>query len=346
MFKNKLTTSIILLSISLLSIFLYAYFWNDDKGKIEKSLPREEIKVTTISQSLAFVPLYIGMEKGFFEEAGLNILLQTIEDRDKAVDEVIKGDSHLLLAGPEASIYMIQEQSPKQLISIAQAVSNSDYLLLARKATAPFKWSDLKGKVMIGYSRGEIQEMVLEYILHKNNLNPLTHVHIIQNLTYKQIPNVFQGGTGDYVIIYEPLATILEKENSGIVLSSLATAGPSLNSYTFMATSNYLRDNKNTAQSFVNAYGRCLRWVLEHPPEDIADIVKRFYPHEDEKTILRGIARYKTMGIWPANPLINETGLDTLQEIMLDLKELNKIIPSTELFDNSFAANSQKSSHN
>ncbi len=84
-----------------------------------------------------------------------------------------------------------------------------------------FRWSDLKGKEIIGGRKGGMPQMVFEYILKKNGLNPATDMNINQSIDFGSTAAAFSGGQGDFTVEFEPSATAMEKEGDGYVVASL-----------------------------------------------------------------------------------------------------------------------------
>lgn len=62
--------------------------------------------------------------------------------------------------------------------------------------------------------KGGMPEMVFEYILKKNNLDPATDLSIDQSIDFGSTAAAFSGGQGDYTVEFEPSATALEQEGS------------------------------------------------------------------------------------------------------------------------------------
>jgi len=62
------------------------------------------------------------------------------------------------------------------------------------------------------------------------------------------------------------------------------------------------------------------------------ELAQEFFPEQEEKTLLRGIGRYKNMGCWPETSELTEKELQELQQILLEAQELNSPLPLYELF--------------
>ena len=72
--------------------------------------------------------------------------------------------------------------------------------LVGREANDNFEWSELKGKTVIGGRAGGMPQMLFEYILKKNNINPETDLEILQNVDFGSTSAAFTSGIGDYIV--------------------------------------------------------------------------------------------------------------------------------------------------
>ena len=56
-----------------------------------------------------------------------------------------------------------------------------------------FKWEDLKGKKVLGGRKGGMPEMVFEYILKKNGIDPQKDLTIDQSIDFGSTAAAFTG---------------------------------------------------------------------------------------------------------------------------------------------------------
>lgn len=306
----------------------------------EQPLPAD-VTVTQGLYSISNLPLYIALEKDFFLREGLQVTLETTGSPVNVLQGLLDGKAQFALAGPEQSLYLLQQGSKTPIQNIAQVTATNGYFLLSRKNTSPFSWQSLKGKVIIGCVPGTLPETIFEHLLRKNELRPYQQVHIITNLPPQSVLGVFQAGTGAYLLAEEPLASRLEKESGCLLASSLTLSGQSPTATTVMVTRDYLTSEREICQRFVNALSLSLLWLNEATPEEIVDAGHKYFPQEEAKTLLRAVSRYKTLGLWPSSPLVNEEGFNRLQQVLFEEEELNAIIPLEQIIDNGIASTSR-----
>ena len=116
-----------------------------------------------------------------------------------------------------------------------------------------FEWSELKGKTVIGGRAGGMPQMLFEYILKKNNINPETDLEILQNVDFGSTSAAFTSGIGDYTVEFEPSATLLEQQGEGHVIASLGVESGYVPYTAYCAKKSYIKKNPDVIQKFTNA---------------------------------------------------------------------------------------------
>ena len=282
------------------------------------------VKLNEVVRSIFYAPQYVAINKGFFEEQGLKIELTTGQGADKTMTALLSGQCDIGFAGPEASIYVYNQGKEDYAVLFAQLTQRDGSFLVGRNSEPEFKWENTKGKVIIGGRPGGVPEMTLEYILKKHGLTPGKDVEIITNLQFTATAGAFKSGTGDYVALFEPTASMLEKENAGKIVSSIGEES-GLIAYTAYFTSKSVIDkNPEMIQKFTNAFYKGQLWVKDHTSEEIAKEIKSFFPDAEDDILITVINRYKEIDAWCDNPITTPESLELLQEVMNSAGELDK----------------------
>ena len=112
---------------------------------------------------------------------------------DKTMTAVISGEADIGFMGAEASIYAYQEGATDPVVNFAQLTQRAGNFLVAREEMPDFKWEDLKGRKVLGGRKGGMPEMVFEYILKKNGLDPEKDLSIDQSIDFGATAAAFTG---------------------------------------------------------------------------------------------------------------------------------------------------------
>lgn len=96
-------------------------------------------------------------------------------------------------------------------------------------------------------------EMIFEYILKKNGIDPRTDLTIDQSIDFGLTAAAFTSNNADYTVEFEPFATALEKEGNGTVAASLGVDSGYVPYTAYCAKKSYLDKNPEVIQAFANA---------------------------------------------------------------------------------------------
>lgn len=112
------------------------------------------VTLNEVAHSIFYAPLYVAVEKGYFEKEGIALTLQTGFGADKTMTAVISGSADIGFMGSEASIYTYNEGAKDYVVNFAQLTQRAGNFLVAREKMPDFKWEDLKGKEVLGGRKG------------------------------------------------------------------------------------------------------------------------------------------------------------------------------------------------
>ncbi|MDI9514649.1 MAG: ABC transporter substrate-binding protein [Clostridiaceae bacterium] len=300
---------------------------------------QDKIKITLseVTHSVFYAPQYVAINKGFFAEEGLEVELSNGQGADKVMTAVLSGQVDIGFAGPEASIYVYNEGREDYAVVFAQLTKRDGSFLVGRSPEPDFKWENLRGKTIIGGRKGGVPEMTLEFVLKKHGLMPNEDLVVDTSIQFAAMAGAFTGGEGDYVTLFEPTATMLEKEGKGYVLASLGMDSGEIPYTAYFATRSYIEKNRDIIQKFTNAIYKGQQWVEQHTPREIAEAIKPSFPDSDLETLEAVAQRYKEIDAWCKNPIMTEESLNLLQEVMQEAGELKRAAPHDKIVDNTFA---------
>ena len=147
----------------------------------------------------------------------------------------------------------------------------------------------------------------------------------------------FTGGNGDYVALFEPTATEVELAGQGYVLCSIGEESGEIPYTAYFAAQSYINGHGDVIQKFTNAIARGQRWVQEHSDLEVAQAIAGQFPDTDVQVLERVSARYRSIGAWNETPVMEESALNRLMDVMEEAGELDARVAFSSLVDNSFA---------
>ena len=252
-----------------------------------------KVTLNEVAHSIFYAPQYVAIENGYFKDEGLDLTLVTGFGADKTMTAVISGEADIGFMGAEASIYAYQEGATDPVVNFAQLTQRAGNFLVAREEMPDFKWEDLKGRKVLGGRKGGMPEMVFEYILKQNGLDPQKDLSIDQSIDFGATAAAFTGDdSADFTVEFEPSATALEKQGAGYVVASLGVDSGYVPYTSYSAKTSYMKKNPDIMQKFTDALQKGMDYVQSHTPEEIAEVIEPQFPETDLDTITAIVKRY------------------------------------------------------
>ncbi|KXG08811.1 ABC transporter substrate-binding protein [Anoxybacillus rupiensis] len=327
--KKWLRTALI--SFFTISFVISAACEKQDQPSVQK------VRVAEVTRSIFYAPQYVAISKGFFKKEGLDVELSTAWGGDKTMTSLLSGGSDIALVGSETSIYVYSQATKDPVINFAQLTQTDGTFLVARKKIDHFSWDSLNGSTFLGQRKGGMPQMVGEFVLKKHGIDPKQDLKLIQNIDFANIPSAFASGTGDYVQLFEPTASIFEQEGKGYIVASFGTESGHVPYTSFMAKRSFIKNNQATIQKFTRALYQAQQWVETHTAAEIAKAIQPYFKDTDISIIEKVVDRYKKQGSYATDPVLDEEEWNNLQAIMKEAGELPPHSDYSALVDNSFA---------
>lgn len=303
--------------------------------KEEKELTK--VTLNEVAHSIFYAPQYVAIEEGYFAEEGLDLELVTGFGADKTLTAVLSGEADIGFMGAEASIYAYQEGANDPVVNFAQLTQRAGNFLVAREEMPSFTWNDLKGSKVLGGRKGGMPEMVFEYILKENCIDPEKDLEIDQSIDFGSTAAAFSGGLGDFSVEFEPSATALEKEGAGYVVASLGVDSGYVPYTSYSAKTSFMEENPEIIQSFTNALQKGMEYVRSHTPEEIAEVIAPQFAETDLDTITTIVKRYYEQDTWKENLVFEKDSFELLQNILESAGELSARVDYENLVTREYA---------
>lgn len=297
----------------------------------------QKVRLVEVTHSIFYTPEYVALEKGFFKEEGLEVELTTAFGGDKTMTALVSGNADVILVGTETTIYVYNQNPKDPAINFAQLTQTDGSFLVSRKPISNFSWEMLKGKVLLGQRKGGMPEMISEYVQHLNGIQPKVDNEIIQNVDFANLGSAFISGTGDFVQLFEPVASAIEAEGKGHIVASFGTGSGKLPYTVFITKQSIIENNPEMVQKFTNAIYKAQQWVQEHSLEEIADAITPQFQDIDRDIMLRVLNRYRSQGSWATDPLVDEEEYHNLEKVMEFSGELQEKVPYEAIVNTEFA---------
>jgi NitT/TauT family transport system substrate-binding protein len=276
----------------------------------------------------------------YLNDRGINTEFQSVDDTDVATRAVIAGQADIVVNSLFFGINAVKEGIP--LVTVMADAQTLDYLLVSIPSVTDV--AQLEGGTVGINQPGDLGATVADQCLKFSNVD-VTKVDFVQ-----------VGGTSARMAalvagqIMAAPAHAAEALNAQIEggLNVLVDCGEAIGSFLqtgATVTADWLEENPNLAQHFVDAYIDALRWAEDNKDEYIA-LSKEVVPDLDDS--LRGPAYdvFKNAGLFAINGGLNPESIKKLTDIGLDAKSIEAPVPDNwytmDLIESYLARNGER----
>lgn len=311
-------------------------------GCTTKETELTKVRLSEVAHSIFYAPQYVAIELGYFKDEGIDLELTNALGADKVMVALVSGNADIGFMGSESSIYVYQQGQEDYAVNFAQLTQRAGNFLVAKEEMPDFSWDDLIGTSVIGGRPGGMPQMVFEYILKQQGIDPETDLDITQNIDFGSTAAAFTSGGYDFTVEFEPHATGLELSGDGKVVASLGVDSGYVPYTAYCVRKSYLAENEEVIQHFTDAIQRGLEYVNSHTAEEIAAIIAPQFPETDVTTIATIVDRYKAQDTWKNDTVFSEESFALLQDILMGAGELDEMVPYKDLVNTGFAEKAAK----
>ncbi len=178
--------------------------------------------------------------------------------------------------------------------------------------------------------------MTLEYALNTNGIQS-DEVNIDTSVDFASMSGAFIGGVGDFVSLFEPTASDLEKEGYGYIVASIGELGGEVPYTTYNAKKSYIEENPEVIEGFTKATQKGLDYVHSHSAEEIAEVIASYFPDNSEEEVAEIVQKYIDIDSWYDTTYISEDSFDHIQDIVANAGQLDEKAPYDKLVDNTYS---------
>lgn len=327
--KKYIITSILVVIILITAtITIHLSKKNKDENK-----DLQTIRLAEVTHSSFYTPLYVAKELGYLEEVGLDIELILTPGADKVSAAVLSNDVEIGFAGAESAIYVYNEQESDYLQIFAGLTKRDGQFIVAKEDIKDFTLQDLIGKeILVGRKSGMPALNFLNAL--KNQNIDLTKVNANFSVEFAALSGTFIGSDADFVNLFEPNATALEKEGYGHVVASIGELSGEVPYTAFYARKSYIEKNADVIEKFTQAINKGIEYTLTTDEETVAKDILNQFPDTSINDLTQMIKRYKEYDCWLENPFISEGLFTNLEDFMIDFDLLKEYVPYKDLVNN------------
>lgn len=325
--KRRIIFTVVAVILIVVLIVTFKKFNNNDDSELTK------VRLAEVTHSAFYAPLYIAIEKGYFEDAGLDVELILTSGADKVSAAVLSNDVEIGFAGAESAIY-VYTGGEKDYLQIFSGMTKRDgQFIVSRKNEKNFTLKNLVGKEILVGRKGGMPALNFLNALKNSGINP-EDLKLNYSVEFAALSGSFIGGVGDYVNLFEPNATLLESEEYGYTVASIGLLSGEVPYTTFYARKSYIKNNEDVVNNFTNAINKALQYTKNNDAKTIANDILPQFPDTSLNDLTKIVNRYKEADSWLTTPYVSEESFKNLEDIMLDNNLIDDYVPYKKLVVN------------
>lgn len=216
------------------------------------------------------VTALVASEKGFFKDEGLNVVVKPVERGNLAVEALVAGSMQFAEVADATFLAAVDKGIP--LVALGAASRGfTGKIVAAPGLSSVTSLAELKGK-RIGIQVGTGVHNVFLRLISKEGMKEGDFK--ISNVRVTDMPTAMaSSGTFDAVLGWDPMMQRIVQAGYGKEVMSAAQI-QKMAGITYplllVAQRNYIKDNTQTVQHFVNAYSRAHQWIRQNPDGALA----------------------------------------------------------------------------
>ena len=296
-----------------------------------------KVRLNEVTHSVFYAPQYVALNQGYFEAEGLQVNITTSGGSDKAMTALLSGDADVCLAGPETAVYVYNAGQEKHPVVVGQLTKRDGSFLMSRIDEPGFTWESLQGKTVIGGRKGGMPLMTLCYVLRQHGLVPGQDLEVVDSIQFNMMGPAFEGGTGDYVTLFEPTATEMQNAGKGYIVANVGLESGSIPYTAYMVTPEKLTKDPDTVKAFLRAVYRAQQWCVTATDEEIAQAMQPSFPDTSLESLMIVAHSYRETDSWKQELVMEAADFDRLLDVIDTAGELTARPPFQDVVDNSLA---------
>lgn len=296
------------------------------------------VKVSEVTHSVFYAPMYIAINNGYFDDENLKIELSNAGGADKVITSVISGSAHIGLAGPEATIYCHVQGQRDYPVIFGQLTKRDGSFLVGRVAEPDFEFSSLQGKRILAGRKGGVPAMTLQYVLNTAGVSTNDIKLFDTSVAFDAMVGTFEADkTVDYCTMFEPTASEYVRAGKGYIVASVGSASGEVPYTAFSAKKSYMQKNGDTCKAFLRAVTRGYKFMIENDSATVAAALEDSFVGTSLEALKATVESYVSIDAWASTPVMSETAFNRLQDIMENAGELDDRAIFTDAVDNTLA---------
>lgn len=306
-----------------------------------------KVKITQPSESLSYMPIYVGRARDYFKEAGID--LQLVVTRGDGPDvQALMAKEVEFVATPPHHLYTLYLQNRKLLgvcgilgrCGINMVIAKEDAAERNVSEDSPFekKLVALKGLTFGVSTPGSLTyNMGLYYIL-RAGLKPQVDARVVGTGVGMASLAAMKNKIANASMFPSPTAD--EAVHQGFaqwLINNTRGQDPDLKEFlhaVIYVRPEFLRENIDLCKRMIGAVVKSSSWIRSSPVDEVARAIRPFFASLEEKVFLSALGNVREAVI--PNGRMSAAGSDAYQKVLLQTGHLKEAVAFDAVFTNQY----------
>jgi NitT/TauT family transport system substrate-binding protein len=302
------------------------------------AISAEKIIIGEPVHGTGYLPLYVGIHKGFFAEEGLDVQTVTMLAAGAHRNATLTKQSWGFIGGPEHNAFV--KAKGGELRSVVNIVNRGNVYFVARKGLTPPPFGKeladyLRGKTIATGGFGSTPNSITRYVLTTLGLNPQSDV-VLQEIAPGNELASLQSKQADFAVTTEPFLT--QGIQRGVWNEPFYNAPRELGPYAY-STINIRQESiatePETVRKFVRAMSKALQFTLKNKEEALA-VAKKEFPTMNVDDLMATINHSFEDKMWSEDGMVTPQAWDMGKKVVMTANILKEDVAYDAIINMSF----------
>ncbi|WP_346764151.1 ABC transporter substrate-binding protein [Arthrobacter crystallopoietes] len=219
-------------------------------------------------------PIFLGKEKGFFDEVGIDLDIQTSVGGAAAIPAVVSGSYHFADSNPISLMIAREKGLDIKFVTADGAptkISGTDTSGVVVPSGSPIQSAaDLAGKTVAVNTLANIGDTTIRHLVEEDG-GDQTAIKFVE-VAFPDAEAAIANKQVDAAWVVEPFLTKAVKNGARVVSYNFVDFDPNLAIDGYFATGDMIRNEPELVEKFQSAINKSMEYA-EANPEEVRDIV-------------------------------------------------------------------------
>lgn len=256
-------------------------------------------------------PLYLGVDKGFFEDEGLKVTLESGQGGAAIVPGVASEQFEFGFSNNVSLLVAKQQGLPIKLVAAGNSttgeVGNDFSAVVVPEGSAIKSAADLAGKTVAVNTLNNIGTVTINKVVEDDG-GDYSGIEYVE-LAFPDMPAAVAGGQVDAAWVVEPFVSLSQAQGATPIAWNFAGTDPDLMIASYFTSEKTADSDPEMVEGFAAAMKKSLEYASENPDE-VARILQTYTELDADAAV------NITYPKWPSE--INEDSIDLLADLAVE----------------------------